>query len=172
VYGVPPSMVYAAISGQNVTYANASQADLAYLKYSITGWLVDLEDAWSDLIALPHTVKFNVDALLRMDAMGRAQLRAVRLANKEMTINEGRAQEDEAPFPDPIFDAPGIPGGQETLGQLMRGLTPAVGVYVTPDEARQLANDAGAELDIPGSPDLGPAKASQQPLPGIGGTDA
>lgn len=109
VFGVPPSMVYAAISGQNITYANVAQADLQYLKYSVAGWLVDLEDAWSEMIAMPQSVKFNVDALLRMDALARAELAAKRLAAKSTTINAVKALEDEEPFDDPIYDLPGIP---------------------------------------------------------------
>lgn len=109
VYGVPPSMAYAAISGQNVTYANISQADMQYLKFSVAGWLVDLEDAWSELIAIPHSVKFNVDALLRMDALARAELAEKRLRNKTTTINAVRALEDEPPFEDPAYNLPGIP---------------------------------------------------------------
>lgn len=163
VYGVPPSMVYAAISGQNVTYANIGQADMQYLKYSVAGWLIDLEDAWSDLIAVPHSVRFDVDALLRMDAMERATLNDIRLKSRTRTINEVRVDEGEDPFADPIYDEPGIPGGQETVGQLMRGLTPAVGVYLTEDEARKAVTDAGIDL-----PPLGPdafAKPVQQQLP-------
>lgn len=109
VYGVPPSMVYAAISGQNITYANVAQADLQYLKYSVAGWLVDLEDAWSDLIAMPQSVKFNVDAMLRMDALARADLALKRLEAKTTSVNAVKALEDEEPYPDPMYDEPGIP---------------------------------------------------------------
>ena len=116
VFGVPPSMVYAAISGQNITYANVAQADLQYLKYSVAGWLVDLEDAWSEMIAMPQSVKFNVDALLRMDALARAELASKRLADKTTTINAVRALEDEDPFEDPAYDLPGIPApAQQSL---------------------------------------------------------
>lgn len=111
VYGVPPSMAYAAVSGQNVTYANIGQADMQYLKFSVAGWLVDFEDAWSELIAAPYTVKFNVDALLRMDALARADLATRRLRAKTTSINAVRALEDEPPYPDPIYDEPGTPGG-------------------------------------------------------------
>lgn len=109
--GVPPSMVYAAVSGQNVTYSNVSQADLQFLKYSVQAWVQDLEDAWSDLCAMPQMVKFNTDAVLRMDAISRAQLHKTRLETKTRTVNEVRLIEDEEPFPDEIYDQPGIPGG-------------------------------------------------------------
>lgn len=169
VYGVPPSMAYAAISGQNVTYANVGQADMQYLKFSVTGWLVDFEDAWSELIAHPHSVKFNVDALLRMDAQARADLAKVRLESKTTTINAVRALEDEDPFPDPRYDEPGIPGGAQSLTQSIKEITPGIGVVVSSDEGRAILNSFGADLGIPGPDGLGPA---QQALPGIGDTNA
>lgn len=111
-WGVPPAMVYAAVSGQNVTYANVTDADNQYLKHSAGIWLSDIEDAWSELLARPdETVKFNVDAFLRMDAKGRHQLYRDRLRARTTTVNEVRALEDEDPFPDPAYDKPGIPGG-------------------------------------------------------------
>lgn len=107
-YGVPPSMVYAAISGQSVTYSNVSQADLQFLKYSIQSWVADIEDAWSELVE-PTQVRFTTEAVLAMDAISRAQLHETRLRTKTRTINEVRRIEDEEPFPDPIYDEPGIP---------------------------------------------------------------
>lgn len=116
-WGVPPTMVYAAISGQNVTYANANQADLAYLKHSVDNWLVDFEDALTALIPAPQVVKFNTSALLRMDDAARWTLHDLRLKNKSTSINAVRALEDELPFADPEFDKPGIPGGVEKIAR-------------------------------------------------------
>jgi HK97 family phage portal protein len=109
VWGVPPSMAFAAVTGQNVTYANVSDSDLQFLKYGVTPWMIDLEDAWSELIVRPQVVKFNVSGLLRMDAMQRATLHKLRLDSKTTTVNEVREHEDEEPF-GAEFDEPGIPG--------------------------------------------------------------
>lgn len=108
-YGVPPSMAFAAVSGQNVTYTNATQQDLAYLKFSLQSWLLDLEDAWSSWCTAPVVVKLNVDSLLRMDTMTRYQKHEIALRNKLTTVNEIRMLEDELPF-GAEFDVPGIPG--------------------------------------------------------------
>lgn len=112
-WGVPPSMVYAAISGQNITYANASQSDLAFLKYSVDNWLVDLEDALTAMLPAPQVVKFNTSALLRMDEAARWSIHDLRLKNKTTSVNRVLMIEDELPFDDPEFDKPGIPGGVE-----------------------------------------------------------
>lgn len=106
---VPPGMIYAAMSGQNVTYANVSDADLAYLKHSVASWLVDLEDSWAEMLPGNLTAKFEVDAVLRMDVKSRTDVHKTRLEMKTRTINEVRRLEDEDPFDDPIYDEPGIP---------------------------------------------------------------
>lgn len=113
-WGVPPSMAYAAVSGQNVTYTNVAEGDLQFLKYSLRVWLHDIEDAWSELLRGPQSVKFNVDALLEVDAPTRWKIHDLRLKNKTTSINAVRALEDEPPLDDPMFDQPGIPGGPET----------------------------------------------------------
>lgn len=108
--GVPPAMVFAAVSGQNVTYANITDADLFYLKHSLAHWLTDFEAAWSDMIVAPQVVKFNVDAVLRMDTLKRYQVHEIALRNRLRTVNEVRRLEDEDPFPGDEFNQPGIPG--------------------------------------------------------------
>lgn len=108
-WGVPPSMVYSAMSGQAITYANVSQADMQFLKYSLGIWLADVEDAWQSLVGDPIDVKFNVDALMRMDPTGRWDLHTKALAVKARTVNEVREYEDEDPFDGPEFDEPGVP---------------------------------------------------------------
>jgi HK97 family phage portal protein len=44
-WGVPPSMLYGAVSGQAVTYANITDADLNFLKHSLDGYYVRIEAA-------------------------------------------------------------------------------------------------------------------------------
>ena len=107
---VPPSMIYAAVSGQSVTYANISQADMHYLKHSLEGLLVRIENALSRLLARPQRARFNRSAFLRSDATTRGEYLDKRLRNRSLTINEYRALEDEEPFDDDDFDEPGIPG--------------------------------------------------------------
>lgn len=112
-YGVPPSMIYAAVSGQSVTYANASQADLAYLKYSLSFWIDLLQTAWSSL--LPGgadgglLVRFDEAALLRADTLSRYQHNEIALQNRFKTVNEVRREEHLAPFPGSEFNEPGVP---------------------------------------------------------------
>lgn len=117
-FRVPPAMVYAATSGQNVTYANASQADLSFLKWSVDGPMVRIERKLTGLLARPQVVKFNRNAFLRADAETRAKIVDARLRNKTMTVNEARALEDEPPFDGDEFNLPGIPGDPGGSSQL------------------------------------------------------
>lgn len=110
IYRVPPSMIYAAVSGSSVTYANASQDDLAFLKHSLRWPIRRLQFGWSQLVK-PHKVRFNVDAFLEMTAKERTEIHGLRLTQKTRTVNEVRMIEDELPFDDPAFNEPGIPGG-------------------------------------------------------------
>lgn len=106
---VPPSMVYAATSGQNVTYANVTQADLNYLKHSVEFYFQRLEKRLGKLLPRPQGARFNRNAFLRSDPVTRSEVVDRRLKNKTLTVNEARALEDEVPF-GPEYDEPGVPG--------------------------------------------------------------
>ena len=150
---VPPSMIYAATSGQSVTYANASQNDLAYLKHSLEGHLVRIEKALTRLLPRPQFARFNRNAFLRSDPVTRSEVQDRRLRNKTLTIDEVRAQEDELPFGGEYAE-PGIPGDNErdlsvaeSVQKVYLGVLNGV---ITADEARQIINEAGGDLDVPG----------------------
>jgi HK97 family phage portal protein len=133
-WGVPPSMVYAAVSGQNVTYSNVTDADLAFLKHSLDGYLVRIENALTQLLPKPQVVRANRDAVLRSDARARHEIYDIRLKNRTVTVNEVRKLEDEPPFPEPEFDDPGIPGGEEKVP-----LTPVPPPVAMPGSPEKLA---------------------------------
>ena len=155
---VPPSMVFAATSGQNVTYANVSQADVHYLKHSVEWLFGRLERALGKLIERPQIVRFNRNAFLRSDAPTRGDYLDKRLRNKTISINEYRALEDEPPIANPAYDEPGIPDADDAASQARR-LSAAEAVQkvylgvdkvITSDEAREIVNEAGGDLAIPG----------------------
>ena len=113
---VPPGMVYLAMSGQNITYANVTQNDLQLLKYTLEGYYKRLEGAWSRTLPAGVVVKANRDVVLAADAKTRAEVNEIRLRSRTVTVNEIRALEDEPPFPDAAFNLPGIPPIAPTLG--------------------------------------------------------
>lgn len=107
-WGVPPAMVYGAMSGQAVTYANVTDADLNFLKHTLDVYYVRVENALSDLLPRPQFVKANRNAILRSDQKSRFDAYTVALKNRQMTVNEIRALEDLPSFGSE-FDVPGIP---------------------------------------------------------------
>lgn len=107
-WGVPPGMVYGAISGEAITYANITDADLNFLKHSLDVYYVRVEGALSDLLPRPQIVRANRNAILRSSPKARFEANAIALANRQVTVNELRALEDLQGF-GPEFDIPGVP---------------------------------------------------------------
>ena len=97
-FGVPPEMV-GGEAGNSLTYATVEGRALDFVRYSLTPWIVRLEDAIGDLLPRGQTVKFNVNALLRGTTKERYDAHAVALASGFMTIDEVRALEDLEPMP-------------------------------------------------------------------------
>ena len=95
---VPPSMVYAAMSGQNVTYANVTQADLHYLKHSLEGYYVRLEHAFGAVLPRGVSASANRNAVLRSDVTARYEAYAIAVRGGWRSVNEVRALEDEPPI--------------------------------------------------------------------------
>lgn len=160
VYGEDPAD-YGASGGAgstSLTYANRSDADLARFKRR-QFWVTKLQNVLTDLLPRPQVVRLNTSSALMMTDAERWAIHDLRLKNKTTTINEVRKLEDETPFADPEFDAPGVGGVAQPLAQMVRELTPGVGVLFTSDEGRTLLNENGAGLTVPGPPELEPAKA-------------
>jgi HK97 family phage portal protein len=97
---VPPSMVYASVSGQNVTYANVNDADLSYLKNSLDGYLVRYEEALSALLPRPQYVRANRNAVLRSDISTRYTTYQIGIRNGWINRDQIRGWEDMVPIED------------------------------------------------------------------------
>jgi hypothetical protein len=113
-------MIYAAMSGESITYQNVSQSDLQYLKHSLDRYLVRIEKALGSLLPGPQIVKFNRDALLRADTSTRYAAHLQSLQGSWRTVNEIRTLEDEPAFDDPIYDQPGMPdAASQNAGEMI-----------------------------------------------------
>ncbi len=86
--------------GGSVTYANVEARSLDLLTYTLTGWLVRLERALSRLRPGGRYVKFNADALLRVDALTRARILDTQIRSGQRSRDEARALDDMPPIPD------------------------------------------------------------------------
>lgn len=161
--GMPEMLGYS--TGGTMTYANQEQRSLDLLKYTVNPWLNRLERLYSELLPNPQYAKFNRSALLETDILTRFQVHDLAIKNQIETVNEIRTIEDLPPVPwgdrRPSSTKPITPA------EVIRWSSAGVGITVTPDEVRELANEAGADLPIPG-PDFPPAPPAAPAPPPTG----
>ena len=86
--------------GGQVTYANVEARSIDLLTYTLNGWLVRLERSLTRLRPRPRYVKFNADALLRVDTATRYKAHDMALRGGWRSRNDIRAIEDEPPIPE------------------------------------------------------------------------
>lgn len=98
-YGVPADLIDAGASGSSITYANVTQRNLQFLIMHLGPHYVRREWAFSQyLVQQPRTVKFNTDALLRMDPATRTELLIKQVAGRTLAPSEARALDNREPF--------------------------------------------------------------------------
>lgn len=112
VFRVPPELIGAVVSGSSVTYANVEHRGIQFLTYSLLGRLIRFEEAWSSLLPDRRSVRHNVDALLRVDALTRARVMDAELRSGLLGRNEGRQLLDRPPAtaddPDFVWPPAGV----------------------------------------------------------------
>jgi HK97 family phage portal protein len=86
--------------GGQVTYANVEARSLDLLVYTVNGWLVRLERALTRLRPRPRFVKFNADALLRVDLASRYKAHDMGIRAGWLSRNDVRRIEDMPPIAD------------------------------------------------------------------------
>ncbi len=97
--GVPASMVDVEVSTGNITYANVTQANLQWLITQVGPAVTRMERSWTMYTTPgPWYVKFNTDALLRMDPATRSTVLMAQLAAKAKTPTEVRALDNLPPY--------------------------------------------------------------------------
>lgn len=98
IYGVPPEMV-GGDSGSSMTYANVEQNAINFVSFTLRPWLTRFETKLSALMPGREFVRFNVDAMIRVDLMTRYQAHSTALRDGWRNRNEIRAIEDLPPLP-------------------------------------------------------------------------
>jgi len=97
-FDVPADMIDGAVSGQSVTYANVSQRNLQLLVTSLGPVLTRRERVLSSALPRPRFVRFDQDAILRMDPSGRTTMQAAQVAGGLRTADEVRAVDGLPPL--------------------------------------------------------------------------
>jgi HK97 family phage portal protein len=98
VFGVPAAMVDGQSEDSN-TYANLEGRSLHFLQYSLSPWLIRLENAISALLPGGSYVKFTTAALLKTTTAERYAAYEVALRAGFLTLDEVRELEDRPPIP-------------------------------------------------------------------------
>lgn len=103
-YGVPGDLIdIATVSKSAVTYASITQRNLQFLIMHLGPVFARREVSLSKWLSAPRYVKFNTDALLRMDPSSRTSMMIAQVAGKIRTPSEVREQDNLAPFTDLQF---------------------------------------------------------------------
>ncbi len=97
LFGIPANMLLASVDGNSMTYTNMEQEQMAFVRYTLAQYIVEIESALSYLSTRGTEVKINVDSLLRSDTLTRYQAHQIAIASGWLTIDEVRAIEDLPP---------------------------------------------------------------------------
>jgi len=94
LFGIPANMLMASVDGNSMTYTNMEQEQMAFVRYTLSQYIVEIESALTHVTTRGTMVKINVDSLLRSDTLTRYQAHKLAIESGWMTIDEVRAIED------------------------------------------------------------------------------
>jgi phage portal protein BeeE len=97
-FGVPADTIDAPQESGSITYANITQRNLQLLIMNIGPAVARRERALSRLLPNPRRVKLDEKALLRMDPAALQLVLASKIQNRQITVDEARAEENRAPL--------------------------------------------------------------------------
>lgn len=108
LFGIPANLMLAAVEGTSNTYSNVAQADLTFVRWTLSKYIREIEAAFSALLPRGQRARFNLDALLRPDTLSRYQAHRVAIASGFLTVDEVRAIEGLPPLAptDPVKEIP------------------------------------------------------------------
>ncbi|AVR56154.2 portal protein [Microbacterium phage BonaeVitae] len=106
LFGTPASLMLAAVEGNSQSYSNVEQDWLAYVRFTLMGYLTEIEDALSELLPGARRARFNIEALLRADTSTRYASFKTAIEAGFMTVAEVREIEGLAPLIDETETTP------------------------------------------------------------------
>lgn len=99
IYGIPPEMI-GGETGSSLTYSTVELNTINFATFTLRPWLAKLEQEFSSWIHSPRFVKFNVDAMIRVDVKSRYDVHKIAREIGLNNIDELRALEDRPPLPE------------------------------------------------------------------------
>ena len=98
LFGIPANMMLASVDGNSMTYTNIEQEQIAFTRYTLSQYYVEIEQNLSALLPRGTEARLNIDALLRADSLTRYQAHQISLAAGFKTIDEVRRDEKLPPL--------------------------------------------------------------------------
>ena len=98
LFGIPAQMLLASVDGNSMTYTSVEQEQIAFTRYTLSQYYVEIEAAMSALLPRGTEARMNIDALLRSDTLSRYQAHQIALSAGFKTIDEVRSDEKLPPL--------------------------------------------------------------------------
>ncbi|MGQ4553268.1 phage portal protein [Dermabacteraceae bacterium CCM 9519] len=98
LFGVPSSLMLAALDGNSLAYANVEQEWLSFIRFTLMQYLMKIEAALTDISPAGQKIKFKVEGLLRSDTKTRYQAHKIAIEAGFMSIAEVREIEGLPPL--------------------------------------------------------------------------
>lgn len=105
LFGIPANYLLAD-AGNSLTYQNMEQVDTAYVKYTLTGYLREIEEAFSDLLPRGQRARFKLEGFLRPEDKTRAEVYKTYKEIGVLSSEEIREMEGWGPLPASLANTP------------------------------------------------------------------
>ncbi len=149
IYGIEPEEV-GGQAANSLTYSNEEMRQTTRLS-NWRPWMARFEAGITAVLPPMQYVRFNAAATVRADVKTRWEVYRVQRELGVVTLNEIRAWEDLPPIPGPEGDQyVSEDVKKRDVAETIQKVYLGVGKVITSDEARQIANSAGAGLAVPG----------------------
>ncbi len=112
LFGIPPHMFLAAVEGSSLTYSNMAQADLSFVRWTLSDYTREIETALTAVLPSTQTARFNLDGVIRPDTLTRYTAHKLGIEAGWLLPNEVREIEGLKPIrgldekPAPVAPAP------------------------------------------------------------------
>lgn len=112
LFGIPPHMFLAAVEGSSLTYSNMAQADLSFVRWTLSDYTREIETALTAVLPSTQTARFNLDGVIRPDTLTRYQAHKLGIEAGWLLKSEVREIEGLKPIrgldekPAPVAPAP------------------------------------------------------------------
>ena len=99
IYGVPPELI-GGETGGSMSYSSPEQREVELIQLTLTPWMTKLDSHLSMLIPRGQCVKFDADALIRLDPLTRWAIYEKQRLIGGANVDEIRNKENMPPLPD------------------------------------------------------------------------